>query len=320
MTLESSILIHFISVVLIITLPVLGVAIGGSIAAISAKKASYIQPKAQPDILKITILGLALTETAAIIALVVTLLIITGKNEIIITNMYHNLSTIGIAFAISIPGFLIGILSALPIKYSCFSVARQPFLTNKIMNIMLLTMSLLQTPIVFGFIISRFIGVQAPTTTSIFESIKFISSGLCIGIGSIGPLIGLAIFSKAACQSLGINREIYNKIVTFTFISEALIETPIIFALVTSLLLITSTPQNLLYSIILFTAGLSTAIGNFMPGISSGRTAAEGCFQIAKNANAYSLISRTSILAQGLIDSITIYAWIISLVLIFFIK
>src|SRR5437870_5245177 len=81
-------------------------------------------------------------------------------------------------------------------------------------------------------IIALFIQGQSVFVETMRDSLRLISSGLAIGLGSVGPAIGLAIFAKAACAGIGINRKAYAKILPFTFISEAIIETPVIFAFV----------------------------------------------------------------------------------------
>jgi F0F1-type ATP synthase membrane subunit c/vacuolar-type H+-ATPase subunit K len=248
-------------------------------------------------------------------------LLLISRDIVVIDKFYWGLSNLGIAAAISISSFVIGIVSSFPVRYACLAIARQPFMSAKIINIMMLTLSFIQTPIIFGFIISLFINYQAATASNLTDSIRHIASGISIGIGSIGPVIGLALFSKSACQAIGYNKEVYNKILTFTFVSEALIETPIVFALVTSLLILTTSfVNNFLSIVVILSAAFCTGISNIMPGISSGKTASIACQQIASNPDANSLISRTSMLAQGLIDSFAIYGWLVSLLLIFFVK
>jgi F0F1-type ATP synthase membrane subunit c/vacuolar-type H+-ATPase subunit K len=98
------------------------------------------------------------------------------------------------------------------------------------MRFMRVTQSIIQTSIIFGFLITIFIKVQVPLSASVEESLRLIASGLCIGINSIGPALRLAHFTKIAYASMGINRIAHRKLVSFTCISQAIIETPIIFA------------------------------------------------------------------------------------------
>ena len=318
---DFSSILNFGTIAITIVFSSMGVAIGGSLASLAAIQAMYIQPKAKTDIYKASVLGMALTETAGIIGLVITILLLMTRNIEVANKYYWALSNLGIAFAIGIIGFTVGLVSSYPVKYACMAIARQPLFGTKILNLMMLTLSFIQTPIIFAFIVSLLINYQAPYSNNIVDSLRHIGAGLSIGLGSIGPAIGLAIYSRAACKAIGINRNSYNKIMTFTFVSEALIETPVVFALVTALLLITTTSTtSIIAGIAMISAALCTGISNIVPGISSGKTAASACNQIAINPNIYSLVGSASLIAQGFIDSFTIYGWLISLLLIFFVK
>lgn len=314
-------ILNYATIVLTVAFSSLGVAIGETIISISCLKAIYIQPKARSEIIRTSILGMALTETAAIIGLVIGILLLISRDITVTNKFYWGLSNLGIAFAISTSSLVIGIASSLPVKYACIAISRQPFMSTKILNIMMLTLSFIQTPIIFGFIISLFINYQAAYVNNLTSSIKHIASGISIGLGSIGPVIGLSLFSKAACKAIGYNKDVYNKILTFTFVSEALIETPVVFSLVTSLLiLITNFTDGFLSIVVILSAALCPAISNISPGISSGRIAAFACHQIATNPETSSSVSKISMLAQGLVDSFAIYGWLVSLLLIFFVK
>lgn len=309
-------LINFITIASLVGVISLGVAFGNSISAMAAIRAIYIQPRAHKEILKASLLGIVLSETSAIIGFVMAIILLGTKSN----PAYHDYiiySKLGIFFAICIPGFIIGLISSQPVKYACISIARQPFFSSKILNLMFLTLTFIQSPIIFGFIISLLINFKAASITSYADSIRMISAGISLGLGSIGPTIGLAVFAKSACHAIGINRNSYNKIFTFCFISEALLETPMVFALITSLLLITSTTSTTLYSVAMIASALCVGISNIGAGISSGKIASVACQEIALNQNSYSIVSRTSLIAQGLVDSVAVYGWLISLLLIY---
>ena len=186
----------------------------------------------------------------------------------------------------------------------------------------MISLSLIETPVIFGLIIALFIQGQAADATTLRDSLRLIGSGLCIGLGSIGPAIGLGLFSRNACEGIGTNRNAYNKIFSFMLVSQAIIETPIIFALIVSISLLFLVPvvseENVLDGVALFSAGLCTAIGTMGPGISSGKTAMAACKQIARKPEIYGVLSRLSMFAQGLIETAAIYAVLISFMLLFF--
>jgi F0F1-type ATP synthase membrane subunit c/vacuolar-type H+-ATPase subunit K len=136
----------------------------------------------------------------------------------------------------------------------------------------------------------------------------------------MGPAIGMAQFAKVACEGIGFNRHAYPNMLTFTLISEAIIETPIIFSLVIALLVITTTITStdpLLTSIAMIGAAICIGLGTLGPGISSGKMASAACKQIAIHPELYGTLSRLSMFGQGLIDTCAIYGLLIAITLIF---
>ena len=313
---DSAVLIHYLSIAFSVGINSVGVGIGESKTSIAAIKAIDIQPSAQSAISKMAIVGTALIETSAVLGLFIAIILF-RKHPAESITMATALAEAGCALSIGLTGFVVGIVTSFPSEQACLSIARQPFFNNKILNLTLLTQSIIQSPLIFSFLIALFIITQIGSITSISESVKYLSSGLCMGIGSIGPAIGLAVFSRNACKSLGINSDSYGKIFSFSIISLAIIETPVIFALLISLVLsIVSTTNN---SVIPFIAtALCMGVGTIFPGISSGRVSAKACLQIAYNPEVQPIVSKMSMLAQGLIDTCAIYALLISLFLMVF--
>lgn len=313
---ELSDLIHYGTIGLTVGISSVGVGIGEGITSGAALDAMNQQPSARDDIAKAAILGMALIETAAIMGVSMAIILLRG-NPI---SSYGYCAELGVLLAVCFSSLTIGLISALPTREACYAIARQPFFAQKIMRFMLMTQSILQTPIIFGFIVAVTIKNQAATIETFEECLKLISAGLCIGLGSIGPAIGLAQFAKTACRGIGTNREAYNKLFSFMLISEAMIETPIIFSLIISMLILL-TPLPAAYpltkAIAFLAAAICTGLGTFGPGLSSGRTSSAACEQIALNPDQYELLSRVSMFSQGLIDTSAIYSLLISLWLIY---
>ena len=70
--------------------------------------------------------------------------------------------------------------------------------------------------------------------------------------------------------------------------------------------------------VIFIAAALCTGLGTLGAGISSGITGAAACSEIADNPDNHHLLSRTSMLAQGLIETIVIYSVVLSLLMLLF--
>jgi F0F1-type ATP synthase membrane subunit c/vacuolar-type H+-ATPase subunit K len=308
--------LHYGTIALTVGINSIGVGLGEGLTSRAALKAIDIQPSAQNDIARVAILGTALIETSAIMGVTIAFYLLLGSKGAS-QALPSSIAEVGIALAICLSGLVIGLASSFPAREACMAIARQPFFADKILRFMLITQSIIQTPIIFGFIIAIFIRTQAANISTIPEALTLVASGLCIGLGSIGPAIGLAVFAKHACRGLGINRNAYNNLMSFTFISQAIIETPMIFALLVSLMLIIlpSTP-TMLSGIAFIGAAFCMGIGTLGPGIASGRTASAACHQIALKPELYSSISKVSMFAQGLIDTCAIYTFLIAISLI----
>jgi len=312
-------LLHYSIIGSIVVANSIGVGIGQGMASYSGLNAINRQPSSRGEINKISMIGVTLIETVAILGLIVAVLLLINVQDI---THHISIAEIGIAAAICITGLVAGFTSAEPAKAACDAVAKQPLFTQKIFSFMLMTQVLIQTPVITGFLVALFIQSQSLLADNFSESIRLLASGLCIGLGSIGPAIGLSLFSKAAINGIGKNIRSYPYLLSFTFVSEAIIETPVIFCLViASILLFITTPpkaDNLLDTVIFLSSACCIGLGTLVPGISSGRIGAAACTQIAENPENHTILARTSMLAQGIIETIVIYALLLSLIMLLF--
>lgn len=307
---------YYMAAALCVSITSIGVGLGQGQASSAAITAINTQPGPRNDIVKTVIIGMALIETAALMGTVIAFFMLFGQQ--VPTSAPAGFAYLGIACALCLPGLAVGLTSSWPVQEACFAIARQPFFGQQVLRLMLITQSIIQTPIIFGFIIAMIILSQVGFVTTLPHGLALFASGLSIGIGTVGPIIGLSQFAKTACEGIGINRSAYGKIFSFTFVSEAIIETPIIFALVIAvLILFTASPDTtLLKGVAFICAGLCMGVGTIGPGVSSGRTASAACRQIADNPAVYSVVSKASMFGQGLIDTCAIYTLLVALLLI----
>lgn len=312
-------LFYYIAAAVPVTLSAIGAGIGQGLIGKKAIHALHEQPASANNISKICIIGVALTETTSILGAVISIMLLVDQTPMQ-DHYYATFGIIGIALAVGLSGFFVGITSSLPAQAACNSLARQPFMSNKILNLMLITQTLIMTPNIFGFLIALLIKAKLATTATLEVAIQLFSSGLSIGLGCIGPAIGLSLFAYGACNAVGINKKAYGKILTFTFISEAIIETPLIFALLVALMIITMDMQaaSFLKAFSLLCAAICIGMCTLSPGVNSGRTGAATCNQIAFHLEQYPSLSKTTMLALAMIDTIAIYGLLTSMILIFF--
>ncbi len=67
---------------------------------------------------------------------------------------------------------------------------------------------------------------------------KFLAAGLAIGLGAVGPGIGIGILAAGALQAIGRNPDATSRIQTFMFIGIAFAEAIAIYSLVVALILL----------------------------------------------------------------------------------
>jgi F-type H+-transporting ATPase subunit c len=70
------------------------------------------------------------------------------------------------------------------------------------------------------------------------ETFKLLAAGLAMGLGAIGPGIGLGLLAMGALQAIGRNPEAQGQIQTNMFIGIAFAEAVAIYALVIALILL----------------------------------------------------------------------------------
>lgn len=315
MIVQTAVLLKILALVFTLILVIIGVAFGQLRIGKAALLAHDIQPQSQASIARATIISMGISETACILALTGIIIVLFKQPLVGVQELFANIAYSGIFFALGVAGLCVGFCSCLPAQTALYSIARQPFFANKIINIMLITMSFIQAPVIFGFVVTLLTSLQASTLVSINESYKLCAAAWCIGIGSIGPLIGQGILAKDACFVIGLNRKNYPQILTFALLSQTLIETPIIIALLVSILILSTPAATGAKLIALVAAALSQSICNFMPGIASGRTSATACRQLGENSA--SPVTGVSLLAQGLLDTFAIYGLLVSIFLIY---
>jgi len=321
---DTAVFLHFLAVIVTFVISTITVGISEGLIAHAGLVAINMQPKAFRNIATMMYLGIALAETAAILSSIIAiLLVMSAPVSSSDSALFVGIAKIGISIVVSFTGGVIGLVSYLPAQEACYATARQPFFSAEIRGIMLITLCLIQTSSIFGFIVAYLIMGQLDTIISIGDSMRLLASGLAVGIGSIGPAIGLGVFSGEACRSVGINREAYPKIRLFTVLSVAIIEAPILFSLLISLILIISANirgETVLHGTAFLSAAFAVGFSTFGTGINSGKIAAQACKNIAHKPSTFQTISRVSLLAQGLLDTLAIYGLIIAIFLIFIIR
>lgn len=308
--------IHYAITALSVVVTSVSVGLSQGMVSSAACQAMNIQPHAKDDINRAAILGSALIETTSIMGVFMAVILFLDRSAP--STWYAQLAELGIGSAICLAGAAVGIVSAWPAQQACLSTARQPFIAGWIFRYMLIVLSIMQTPLILAFIVAMLIKLQTPFVSSLADGLRLIAAGLAIGFGTIGPIIGMGLFTKKTCEGIGRNRKAADTLLPFTFINQAFMETPVIFSLLVSLLLLFQKPaaDSLISGIAMLSAGLVIGLGSFGPGLNAGRIARAAAEQIIQTPTVYSSVSQANIFAQTFLDTNAIYALITAILLI----
>jgi F0F1-type ATP synthase membrane subunit c/vacuolar-type H+-ATPase subunit K len=309
-------LTHFLIIAATIGIPIISVALGQERASLMIIKALDEQPAAHASLRFLFFLGAAMLEFSSILSVVMAILFFYTR----VTTSAGAIAQLGAALAFIVPTMIVGFAAAHPLAANIKALARQPLLQQKMLRLLLLTQIMLQTPILFGFIMGWLINASVAPDLTLPAALKLFASGLTFGFGSIGPLIGLAIFAQQASKAVGAHPDAYEPIFGFSFVSQGIIETPVLFVFVVSLWLWLVQPSDALWTSVAYVMiALTMGITTLPAGMNSGITAGNACQQIGMYTEHYPQISRLSLLGQIFIETQAMYGFIMSFIMLYLI-
>jgi len=216
----------------------IGSGLGAGFPAGAACTGIARQPKMSARLTTNMLIGSAVCQTPSIFALVVSLILI-----------YNNFSTYpinptwaavlgaGISTGIGTIGPAIG--GGLVAKACCDGMARNPGEAGQLTNVMLLGQAISQTPSIYTLLVSFILIFKAsPATTAIAPAMALLGSGICMGIGAIGPGAGIGSVGYQAVKWVARTKEASGDIKRVMLVGMAVTESTAIYALVISLILV----------------------------------------------------------------------------------
>ncbi len=202
-------------------------------------------------------------------------------------------------------------------------ISRQPAMSGDVLKMMLIGQAITETAAIFSLVIAILLLFKTYSGNNITQASAMISTGFCMGMGALGSGIGCGFPGAKACETLARNPSVSGKIMTAMLVGQAVDQTPTIFALFVSLLLLFmnfSVAMKITIAAAVFSAGISMGFGAVGPGIGGGIAAGAAVEGIGKNKELSPVLLRTMLIGQAVSQSTSIYAMVISLVLLFVIK
>jgi ATP synthase F0 subunit c len=184
------------------------------------------------------LIGSAVCQTPAIFGLVVSfILLFTNFSGRPLSPSWAALLGAGLATGLGCIGSGIG--SGLVAESGCEGIARQPKAVSTVTNVMLLGQAVAQTTAIYGLLIGFILIFKIPEPSgALAPAMALLGAGLCMGIGAIGPGMGIGLTGRGAVKWVARNESSVTEIVRSMLIGSAVVESTGIYSMVVSLVLI----------------------------------------------------------------------------------
>ncbi|MFC1839049.1 ATP synthase F0 subunit C [Thermodesulfobacteriota bacterium] len=297
----------------------IGAAVGEGFAAGRANEAISSRPEKSGEIIRNMLVGQAIAESAAIFALVVSIVLVFTKPSGISALFAWIYIGAGLSMGLSAIGPGIG--AGLPAGNACVGMVRQPERSSKIMTTMLIGSAVCQTPAIFGMVISFLLLFLDFSTEPLYPGwAAMLGAGLGTGLAAIGSGVGNGLTAMEGVESVARNPEFSTETNRVMLIGLSVGQSPAIYGFLISLLLIFTKIEAtvaLTASLALLGAGLSSGFGGIGPGIGLGFASAAAVKWISRRPSELAALTRTMLIGMAVTESTAIYALIVSLLLLF---
>ena len=334
--------ISYLGAGLAMGLGAIGAGYGIGIAAKQAIEAMLLRPELSGALMRTMFLGMAITESPAIYSLVIAMILIfvttipdaLGFNGTHLLDMSRLLGA-GIAMGAGAIGSALGI--GIAASKALDGIARQPSKQGSLVRTMFLSMAITESPAIYALVIASILIFVIGAGGANFSAIggvdliafgKYLGAAVAIGLGTVGTGIGLGVAGGGALEGIARNPDKEGTLVRTMFVSMAVTESPAIYALVVSLILLfaVALPLDPSWSLSLtdfarfLGAGLAMGAGAIGPGSGIGVAARDALTSIARRPQQEGALVRTMFLGMAVTESTAIYSLVIAIMLLFVMK
>ncbi|MCH2188951.1 hypothetical protein MK079_03940 [Candidatus Gracilibacteria bacterium] len=274
----------------------IGVAIGQGILAKKAMEVMGKNPTQATFYLTVTILGIALVESAVIYGLVVAFQLLSADA----IGLY---SSMGAGLAIGLAGLGAGIGEGMLIAGALGAMDRNPAIKGKIMTFMVLFVALVEVTAIYGLIIAfNIIGENT-------ENMVHLGAGLAIGLAGVGVAIGRGYLAERSLKVMGLNPSMISFFLTVSILGVALVESAAIYALIVAFSIMGAEG---LAGVAAIGAGIGIGLAGLGAGVGEGLLVKGAMSAMNKSPESKGKIMAFMVLFVALIEVVAIYGLIIA--------
>ena len=200
------------------------------------------------------------------------------------------------------------------------AMSYRPEMSGQLLKNMLVGQAIAESAAIFALVIAILLLFVEPASTSVIVSWSAIGAGLAMGLSAIGSGVGAGLPAGAACVGIARQPNGSGKIITTMLIGSAVCQTPAIFGMVISFLLLFMDFSDIpLYPgwAAMLGAGLATGLAAIGSGVGNGLTAIEAVSGVARNPDNSSETNKVMLIGLSVGQSTAIYGFLVSLLLLF---
>jgi F-type H+-transporting ATPase subunit c len=199
------------------------------------------------------------------------------------------------------------------------AIGRNPEQSGDIFKSMLVGQAIAESASIFALVIALML-LFTKYPSHILSVPVLLGAGLCMGLGAIGSGVGSGFPAGAACIGMSRQPAMSSRLTTNMLIGSAVCQTPAIFSLVVSFILLftdfSANPVSPTWAAILG-AGISSGFGAIGSGLGGGLVAQASCEGISRQPLTVTPVTNVMLLGQAVTQTTAIYALLVSFILMF---
>lgn len=199
------------------------------------------------------------------------------------------------------------------------AISRNPEISGDIFKSMLVGQAIAESASIFALVVAMILLFTQFATYPVMICV-LLASGICMGFGAIGSGVGSGFPAGAACIGMARQPAMGNRLTTNMLIGSAVCQTPSIFALVTSFILLFTDfsvrPVSPTWAAVLG-AGIASGIGAIGSGLGGGLVAEASCEGVARQPLTVTPVTNIMLLGQAVTQTTAIYGLLVSFILMF---
>jgi len=200
------------------------------------------------------------------------------------------------------------------------AVSRNPKISADIFKNMLVGQAVAESASIFALVIAILLLFLDVATPNLLKAAALFGAGLSMGFGAIGSGIGSGYPGGQACSGIARQPKVTSQLTTNMLIGSAVCQTPAIFAMVVSLMLMfvdfgnaPLTPTWAAY----LGAGLSMGLAAIGSGYGGGLAAGASCEGIARQPETTANVTTIMLVGQAVSQTPAIFGLLVSFILMF---